>query len=209
MHVSRIVYWYVRREPDSDRRAAILRTAVESTEGLSLPVQFVGLEEQSADPTRQGRERLLDDAALADLKSLCVRKVAAAAANGSLANVAQLLMILYRWSEWGGEEGPSAFCAKLASTPEGALRLVKTFLLRSTSHGMGDYVGRVHLFITLGELEKFADWEQIEHQLAGLSSDSLDERDRRAVTVFETAVARRRRGKPDLDGFHSVDRDDD
>ncbi len=38
MHAVRIIYWYLKREPDATRRLNVLEAAIRQTEGLSLPV---------------------------------------------------------------------------------------------------------------------------------------------------------------------------
>jgi predicted KAP-like P-loop ATPase len=196
MHASRIIYWFLRREPRSEERARILESAIKATEGLSLPVRFVTLEEPSPDRERAD-DRLLTDEALAAMKQLCVQKLSAAAASGKLAEANSLAMIVYRWREWAGPEGPAAFCRELVRTVKGAVRLTETFLHRSWSHTMGDYVGREHRYITLGELEIFVPWEQVNSALVGLDETTLAEEQRAAVTAFRRAVQHRQEGKPD------------
>jgi hypothetical protein len=84
----------------------------------------------------------------------------------------------------------------------------RTFLPRSSSHALGDYVGRERRYIRLSDLEEFAPWETLEAQFAGLDTASLSERDKQAITAFRNAVARRRRGQPDPDGFREAETDE-
>ena len=184
--------------PDRDTIERILENAIRNTEGVSLPVRFVSLEEQAANAKDKPRERLLTDEALVTLKQLCVEKLSAAAGNGTLAKARELVMILYRWQEWAGRDAPKAFCAELVQTPQGAVQFVEAFLQRSLSHALGDHVGRERRYINLGVLENFVPWEQIESALSGLDESSLTEKQRVAVAAFRTAVERRRAGKPDL-----------
>lgn len=198
MHATRIVYWYLRQEPDMGRRANVLRNAIRETEGVSLPVRFVAIQEQTA---KNDRDRFVTDEALEELRQLCVLKIRAAAESGRLATNREFLGILYRWKEWAREDEPRAFCQSFAATLEGAVRLVTGFLQRSTSHSMGDYIAREHRFIRLIDVETFVAWEVIEHSLEAVAIDSLAPRERTAVEAFREAVERRRQGKPDLGDF--------
>jgi predicted KAP-like P-loop ATPase len=208
MHACRIVYWYLRREPNAATRLAILREAIEATDGLSVPSRFVSLEEQAAQRQGKGREVLVTEAGLQELKTLCVRKIERAAEQGRVQENPDLGSILYRWRDWAGDGAPRASCQGITETREGALALVSAFLLRSTSHGFGDHVGREHWYIRLGDLELFVSWETVERSLEGVDLQLLGERERRAVETFRKAVERRREGKPDMDvGFHWDDDD--
>jgi predicted KAP-like P-loop ATPase len=208
MHASRIVYWFLRRESRPEERANILRHAIGDTDGLSLPVRFVSLEEQAATARDKPRDRLLNDEGLAAPKQLCVEKIAAADAAGTLVEVHELAMILYRWRDWAGEEPVQTFCTKLVTTPAGAVRLAEAFLQRTSSHTLGDYVGRHRYYMNLGELERFAPLKELEQQLARIDESSLTENQRRAVAAFRAAVRRRKEGKPDT-GWGRFDDEDE
>ncbi len=209
MHPCRIVYWYLRREKNLEARLAILREAIEATDGLSVPLRFVALEEQAAQKQGEGREVLVTDAGLQELKALCVQKIERAAEQGRLRGNPDLRSILYRWKDWAGEAAPRALCQKIATTREGALALVTGFLLRSTSHGFGDHVGREHWFIRLGDLELFIPWETVERSLEGVEVEALGQRERTAIETFRKAARRRRQGKPDMGDIRHWDDDDD
>ena len=208
MHAERILYWNLRRITDKDTRFLILRQAMEATSGLFLPVQLVSLEAQRAEKQRNSSEELVTDESVVELKQVCLRKIETAASNGSLLENSNLLYILYRWREWGGGEGARAFCENLANNLDSAVRLVKSFLARSTSTGFGDYVGKENWYIRLKDVENFIPFETLEAALQNVSVESLKDKDRLAVEEFRKAVERRRRGKPDYDGMFSRDEDD-
>ena len=210
MHADRIIYWYLRRDPDAGRKRAVLEAAIGATDGLSLPVDFVSLES-----SRQAEEKvpgnvLVDLEGVRALQTLCVRKIESAAASGRLATLPELPSILYRWKEWGGDANPSAYVRDFVKTPDGAILFLKAFLSRSMSHGMGDYVAREHWYIGLKSVEEFVSWEIIDAVLKGVSTESLvASDDRRAVDAFRRASKRRREGKPDYGAGYNVGRDDD
>ena len=192
MHAVRIVFWYLQQEPDERRREQILCEAIQATEGVSLPVEFVSLEPQGAESQGPESRGTVNQDALAELKRLCVLKIEVAAAGGRLSAKADLPYLLYRWKDWGNGEKPKRFCEDLVRTPGGVLALLRAFLSRSTSQGMGDHVQREHWRIKLSDIDTFVPWQSVEAQLAGIQLDSLTEEDRKAVAEFERAVERRR-----------------
>src|SRR5256885_3910202 len=50
--------------------------------------------------------------------------------------------ILYRWLDWGTAEEVRAWVANIASTPEGALVILRGLVQRGTVQGMDDRVDR-------------------------------------------------------------------
>lgn len=200
MHAIRIVYWYLKQEEDIKRRQAILREAIRETEGVSLPVQFVALEDQASQQQDSTRDRTVSDESLPEFRQLCVDKIEQAASQGTLGESQGLLMILYRWREWAGDGPPREFADRLSQTSVGAVKLVSAFLTRSVSHGIEDYVGHERWYIRLPDVENFISWEELEGRLSAVEVDSLSEEDRRAVEAFREAVERRRQGKPDSGG---------
>jgi hypothetical protein len=71
---------------------------------------------------------------------------------------------------------------------------------RSTSQGLGDYVGRERWYMKLGVVEDFVPWEALEGALEHVETNGLGDEDARALTAFREAVERRRQGKPDAGG---------
>ncbi len=196
MHAIRVIYWYLRREQDGGRRDEVLRTAIRDTGGLYLPVKLISVEDDREERGRDPAQRLVTDAALAELRQLCVGRIRAAAAEGRLSTHPLFNYLLYRWREWADVEEARAFSGELTQTPEGAIHFVTGFLQRGTSFGATDFVGRERWYIRLENLEDFVRWEAIEERLQTVQLDSLSDRERQAVEAFRLAVQRRRRGLP-------------
>lgn len=114
-----------------------------------------------------------------------------------MAGHAKLAYLLYRWREWATLDELRAWVADLVKGPAGLLLLLKGFLQRSTSTGIGDYVSRIHWYISLKALEDFVPAEDVEQELTKLSLDGLGEEEQRAVRAFKKAMKRRRAGKSD------------
>lgn len=204
MHAYRIVYWYLRREPNAARCRSVLESAVRTTDGISLPVDVVSREARKAGEADKRDRCLLEVEGIRALQDLCAAKIKAAAEAGRITNLAEFRSILYRWREWAGDSVPGEYVQALVGKPQGALAFLKAFLSRSTSHTQGDYVAREHWYIRLKEIEAFVAWEVIEETIKEVSVESLQSDERRAVEAFLRAAERRRQGKPDF----SVDYDD-
>jgi hypothetical protein len=85
MHASRVIRWYLMKEPDVAKRRSRLSEAVRISEGLYLPTMTVALETDSHKERRVASELLLDDEAISDLKAIIIEKIRRAANSGKLA----------------------------------------------------------------------------------------------------------------------------
>jgi len=206
MHASRIIYWYLRREQDQQRREQVLENAVQKTRGLYLPVMKVSLESDKEARQKDPKTTLVGEERIEILKKICVDKIREAAANGRLAGHPKLAYLLYRWRDWAVPDEPRAWVADQIKSRDELLSMLKGFTQRSTSTGVGDYVSRVRWYIPLKSLEDFVKAEDVEEELTNLSLDGLGEEEERAVHEFKKAMKRRRAGKSD--DWHPS-RDDD
>jgi len=208
MHASRIIYWYLRREQDQQRREQVLENAVQKTRGLYLPVMKVSLESDKEARQKDPQTTLVGEERIEILKKICVDKIREAAANGRLAGHPKLAYLLYRWRDWAVPDEPRAWVADQIKSRDGLLSMLKGFTQRSTSTGVGDYVSRVRWYVPLKSLEDFVKAENVELGLTKLCLDGLREEEERAVQEFKKAMKRRRAGKSE-DWPTSRDDDDD
>lgn len=100
MHAARIVYWYLKREPEIVKRQEILIGCIKETTGIYLPCFVVALEGDKAKEGREQRERLADDAGVKHLQELRVSKIRQAASGGTLAEHPRLGQLFGFWLEW-------------------------------------------------------------------------------------------------------------
>ena len=110
--------------------------------------------------------------------------------------------LLFRWKEWAGTDGPSAFCDTLVRSDEGLLQFLRAFVVRSTSQGMSDYVAKPRWYIRRSQIEAFVPFELVESRVNAVPASALlSPEDQRALTAFKKAAERRRAGKSDDDPF--------
>ena len=199
-HASRIIRWYLLKDDFTEaQRAEILKTAVQDTLGLSLPVRIVSVELQGhADA---GGSTLVSLADAEALKALCVEKIRAAAESGELLGSKDLSHLLVLWREWDDRERVREYCVGAAGTRAEAFRLLEAFLQRSTSHAIGEHVEQVHWYMKLSVVEEFVPAETLRRTLAGVSDAELTANQAKAVGAFREALKRRSEGKPERDFF--------
>jgi hypothetical protein len=208
-HAWRIVYWYLRQEPSSEQRGNILLAAFEQSDGLSVLVSLLNLEdEKRSKPTPDAEDFLVPDVKLTLLKERCLAKIKewAASDDHKLAASSKLSTYLYRWFDWGNSEGVKQWVFDLIKTKDGLLSFLISFTRVSTSQGIESYVARIKWRINLAEIEKFVPVDAVTSEVAKLDVNTLTEEQKRAVNAFKRAKARQDAGKPDDDFF---DRDDE
>jgi predicted KAP-like P-loop ATPase len=207
MHLSRIIYWYLKQEKDRGKRAEVVKTAMRETTGLYAPILRTSLETRSADKKREEDAFLVSEEAVKELQAICLEKIKAAAESGALARHPQLASILYRWRDWASVEAPKAWAQRLIQSDEGILALLTAFLQQSTSQGMGDHTAKTHWSIRLSSLEPFVEIDKLEQRVNALPPREFSERQGEAIKQFQRAIKRRAQGKPDDDFWRDADED--
>lgn len=202
MHADRIIYWFLKREPDPVRRATLIKAAIDETTGLALPVFFVSAQEKGAE-RRPEDERLVTDNDLPTLCAGCFQKVAAAAMSGDLASNPDLSSLLFRWRDWDSVAAPSAYCTSLIGSASGLLVLLRSFVRQSISQAMGDRVGRVRRYIKMSELCGFITADALVAEVNKIDVAILSDEDRELLVLFAKAVKRQAAGKSDDSPFRA------
>jgi predicted KAP-like P-loop ATPase len=138
MIAQRIIYHYMRRETDIERRGNTVLAAIEDTIGHFLPVHLVWLDREQRGDQRGPEERLLSDDQVVKGRHLCLRKIEEALATPATLGQ-RLSFYLFRWKEWAGVEAPRAWVAKHVNTPDSAVLFLES-LLRTVHRSVPPYV---------------------------------------------------------------------
>ena len=136
-HAWRIVYWFLMKETDPQRREDILRQSMESTTGLYLPIDIISLENDKQERKKDPNTFLVSGEKLQDFIELCVNRIRGAAESGRLAEHKDLISILYRWRNWTSPAEPGAWVQKLTESETGAVRFLVAVLQKTTFPGHG------------------------------------------------------------------------
>lgn len=155
MALLRTVGHCVRQYAELGKREEFAAEILEDATGVWLPVRFVALfedrEEDRADNSLfspEGDERM---------RNICVKKILASKLTGLGGGA--LASCLYRWRDWAGNEGPSAWCRDQAKEPSGALKILRAFT--QTSHVSGGHGTSIKHFVRFTQLKEFVDIDSL------------------------------------------------
>ena len=195
MHAARIIRWYLMKEPDVAKRRSNMAEAMKLSEGLYLPVMNVAMETDSQKEGRPTSERLLDDTSVSELKEILVEKIRTVAESGKLARHPKLAALLGIWAEWVGPDEPKAWVKSFVQFGDGLVTFLEAMTEKAVSFGTD---GTQEMwFIRLKSVERFIDPELLSNQIERLKPQAKNESEVRALKVFQEALGRRRKGKPD------------
>jgi predicted KAP-like P-loop ATPase len=204
-HVWRIIYWFLRKETDVQKREDILQQSIELTTGLFLPVYTISLENDRQERKKDPSSFLIREEALQRFINLCVKKIRAAAQSGILESHQRMPSILYRWKDWTSPEESGEWVRKLVESDKGVVKFLTGLLNKSTSQGVGDYVPTVHWRISLQNIEDFVPVALVENKIKDIDVSTLTEKEQQAMRAFQKALRRREKGISDDDWRHDDD----
>ena len=203
-HASRIIYWYLKQEKDSKKRAEILKKAMKNTTGIYLPVREASTEGDRRERQKDPDAFILDEDDIKDLEQICVEKIRQAAQSGALKNHPKMAYIIYCWRKWANPEEPKKWVENLVETQNGVLFLLSAFLQQSTSQRLGDYFPKIHWRINLSSLENFISIGVLEQKVKEIDLKGIGEKEQKALKAFQNALKRRQEGKSE-DDWHNDD----
>jgi predicted KAP-like P-loop ATPase len=195
MHATRIIYFYLKREPSLARRAEVLTQCINETTGIYLPAYVVAIEGDKVKEGRDEKSRLVDEVGLKRLQEACSTKIHQAAEQGTLQKHSRLAQLLSLWQAWSSSEQPREWVQALIDSPDGLLLFLAACLQETRSQSLGAYTLRSIWRIDLQFVEKFVSAEVVESKLAGLPPKDLQEKELEAVKAFHKAMNRKRAGK--------------
>ena len=199
LRILRITHHLLRRLDDRGKRFSILESAFKDA-GVSIftIVHEVTVQDQEhgryklKDKPRPDEELTLPAEYLDKLEKLACEKLKLWAQDGRLSKHKKLAGILYSWERWTDKANVDNFVAELIKTDEGVIDFVASFLSKSTSHGMSDYVGKVHWRIPLDDIKHFIDPAAFKERIRVISQKAifkqLSEDRQRAITIFLDTV---------------------
>ena len=195
MRLLRLFYQFSHRFDSHERRFKIFYSAMEkATRSLYTIVHEVGVQDQqhakydSKETPEPGEKLTVNAEQLEKLEKLACDKIESWAEDGRLAKHRHLTSILFRWKNWGQGEKISNFVDNLIKNDDGLIDFITSFLSKSTSHGISDYVGKIHWRIDLKSVEEFVDLKEVEPQIRKIFSSSdfeqFDNTKKLAVKTF-------------------------
>jgi len=195
LRVLRITHQLLRRLDDRAKRFSILEEAFKKAgQSIFTIVHEVSVQDQEhgryklKDKPRPDEELTLPGEYLDKLEKLACDKLTIWAQDGRLAKHKKLAGILYSWERWTKKEDVDGFVTELIKTDTGLIDFVSSFLGKSTSHGMSDYVGRIHWKIPIDSIKHFVDpdtfKERVRTIFQGAGFKQLPEDKQKAIGIF-------------------------
>jgi len=195
MRILRICYQLIHRFDDCEKRFNILEQAIQkATRSLYTLVHEVSVlgQEQGKFGSKESpepKDKLTINAEqLERLEKLACDKIENWAKDGRLEKHKHLPIILFSWKEWGQKKRIIIFISNMIKSDDGLIDLVSSFLTKSISHGMSDYVGKIKWRINIKNIEEFVDLKEVEPRIRKISSSSdfeqFDARKKLAIRTF-------------------------
>lgn len=199
MHASRIIFWYLKKEKNAEKRANILKEALQATTGVYLPVMKISTEDSRQERKKDPSAFLVTEDSIEELKEICVEIIKQASESGKLNNHAKMAPILYCWRDWTSSEEPAKWIEKLIETREGVITFLTAFLQRSKVQGLRDYTYQIRYSISLKSIENFVPIDVLKQKSEQIIIDDLSKYQQKAFSVFQKALKRKEAGEPDSD----------
>lgn len=192
-NVDRVAYWYLKRLPSDEARAAVLKRVLERTQGLSLLQSIVYSEQRGREEPIPHRPNLVSDEDLGILEAAYVRLLREKIARDPFAPLSapHLGPILLVWEKIAGADEVRAWANSLLQLEDGPTRLLGAFVQTAYSAGMGDVVSRSRKYIQLDALERYVDLPSLDSHLQMIEGSSLDADQRIAIEAYRQAKAER------------------
>jgi len=179
------------REVDGATRSRYLRSAIEKTNGLYMPLMAVHFGATDSDKEKEKRQvPLLVPEDVAEAKALLLARIRKAAEEGTINRHPHLAYILYRWRELGSEEETRDWVRRLVGKKEGLLNFLVAFVHRNVATDLMQGGSQIRNSFDLKEIEIFSAIRTIQELLGRISLESLDVDERDVVTAFRNAVER-------------------
>jgi predicted KAP-like P-loop ATPase len=194
IHAYRVIYFGLKREPDTQKRFNVLKDALEQTQGVVLPVTITSHEERRKRPDQTSSDYLVTEAQAEDLKRICVERLRSTARSGALRKASHGAMLLWRWSEWDSIDEVKRWVTNECTSNNGTAWLLSTLTSTGTTNGNPFH------YLTFSTLERFVDPTMIKQRAEALDPASLTDGEKIGLEQFWRAWRRKKAGKPDLTG---------
>lgn len=198
------IHWLLNRlvteRLEIDDRDAVLEAAAQ-TATLRWLIDIALRCVAQLEPVEEGRrcgEPLASTEATARLRALALARVQAAAVEGVLIGLPDLVSKLFRWRDLVGEGGAERVRAWLTEQLDDDAvveALARSFVSVGWSHSAGDVVARRYTYLDRGSVDALVDPDAFRARISEiLVREDLDPGRRSAINDFEAAWARPDRG---------------
>lgn len=195
MRILRICYQLTHRLDSHEKRFKVFKNAIEkATRSLFTIIHEVSMQGQQHEkyhtketPTPE-EKRTVNSEQLEILKKIVLNKIETWVEDGRLKTHKNLPSILFQWKEWGGREKVVNFVDNMVNNDEGLIDFITSFLTKSTSQSLGDYVYKTNWRISIKSVAEFIGIEKVTPRIRNIISsenfNSLGEKQKIALQTF-------------------------
>lgn len=194
MRILRLFYQLSHRFDNKEKRFYIFKNAIEKA-GRSLYTITNEIAVQGQQHGKYGSEKkskpeeelTVNATQLEELEKLACNKIEIWAKDSRLSKHRYLVSILFDWKRWGRQEQVIEFVNHMIENDDGLIDFITSFLSKSKSHGMSDYVIKINWRIPLKSIEEFVSLKQIESRIRNIFSspklEQMDDKDKRKLAI--------------------------
>ncbi|MDB5266817.1 MAG: hypothetical protein JWN89_632 [Parcubacteria group bacterium] len=186
----RVIHFYLKSL--KDREISIFepsREAIRKTKSLYGAIHLISSYFPRPEKESSGREKLFDNLEITELSKEGLKKINKAYKDGSLKKQENLVYILYRWKEWGGEKDMRTFVNTYKKSRLALAEFVskfKTISLRSSGM-ITEQIPR----ISFSSLKEFFDLDYIKTTIDKVKLDKLPDNQKDAISLFKKDFPKR------------------
>lgn len=194
MRILLLFYQLSHRFDNREKRFSIFKNAIEkATTSLFTLVNEVSVQGQqhgkydSSKESTPEEKRTVNPIQLEKLEKLACDKIEIWAKDGRLSKHQYLSSILYNWKRWERQKHVIDFVNHMIETDDGLIDFVTSFLSKTKSHSMSDYVFKTEWKINPKSIEEFVDLKQIEPRIRNIFFSSkfeqMEDNDKRKLAI--------------------------
>lgn len=146
---------------------------------------------------KESEQSFFPDAEAGRVRESVVAKIKEFAASNALRGNPRIAMLLHLWRKWGVAEDVAAYLESLVQDQRGLLQLLKSLVVRTVSHEMGEYVEKERYYVRRDDVEPLVSMNKLNEAAQKIPAGELDEEGRRAIECLKKAITRRDLGRPD------------
>lgn len=202
---ARPVYHLLKRLP-SNRRAAVLESAVEAGRAVAVQAWLLrSLEDEATKANDSNETALLPADDVTKLKRAWLDRVRTLSGEAGFLDHPELPRLLATWKRWADGAEVRAWCDRVTTSDEGLLALLSKFLQHTKSQTMGDWAVRLRPRLDPRWLSDYIDTEAAAERLRRLQRDGqVSDAVREAVSQYLKEHEMLKSGK-NPDGFTAFD----
>lgn len=185
----RIVYWCLLQVKDVAQRETILKTALNATKGITLPITTIALEDSRQSKGDPQEKRIISEAnfqAFTQLGLTIIRKH-----QEDLLKIPGLAGILYRWQEWTKNDEVTNWLKQQITKETSFFELLKALVHTTLSQSSGDYMTRKKLTIPYKYLVDFKIESEMSQALEQYHTSNQPSERLKLLNMLKTSFARK------------------